>query len=107
MSWIYETNSDNSARYILGERGENPLVCIGVNPSTAEPDKLDPTLRSVKAWAKRLGFDGWIMLNLYPQRATNPNDLPQRRKPYLTDVNNYKISKFFYNEPKYTTIWAA
>ena len=31
--WYYETNADNSARYILGEDGIRPLVCVGVNPS--------------------------------------------------------------------------
>ena len=27
-------------RYILGTRGENPLICIGINPSTAQPGDL-------------------------------------------------------------------
>ncbi len=42
-------------RFILGEAGENPLVCIGVNPSTAEPDKLDNTHRQLKARSEYLG----------------------------------------------------
>ena len=74
-NWLYERTDDNKARFVLGEKGDNPLICVGVNPSTATPEKLDPTLRLVKGWANRLGYDGWIMLNLYPQRATNPNDL--------------------------------
>ena len=63
-SWIYERNHDNSARYVLGEAGHNPLICIGVNPSTAEPNNLDPTLRSVKRFAEFHNFDGWLMFNL-------------------------------------------
>lgn len=85
--WIYKKNKDNTARYVLGEHGDNPLVCIGVNPSTATPDKLDPTLRQVRNRAKQLGYDGWIMLNLYPQRATNPDDLHERMKPDLHCMN--------------------
>ena len=50
-------------------------MCFGINPSTARPNDLDNTLKSVERIAKRAGFDGWIMLNVYPQRATNPNDL--------------------------------
>lgn len=84
-NWIYENNADNSARFVLGEAGENPLICVGVNPSTAEPDKLDPTLRNVKGWAKRLGYDGWMMLNLYPQRATNPKDLHDKTQVEYID----------------------
>lgn len=73
--WIYKISSNNRARFILGEWGDNPLVCIGVNPSTASPAKLDNTMRVVKSRAKSLGYDGWIMINLYAQRATDPNRL--------------------------------
>lgn len=70
--WIYKKNNDNTARFVLGQPGENNLICIGVNPSTAEPGKLDPTLTRVSNFARDNGFDGWIMLNLYPQRSTMP-----------------------------------
>ncbi len=39
--WIYEHSEDNAYRYILGTQGNNPLICFGVNPSTACPEKLD------------------------------------------------------------------
>ena len=41
--WIYAPNFYSEYRYILGTRGKNPLICIGINPSTAEPDNLDNT----------------------------------------------------------------
>lgn len=73
--WIYATNEADTHRYILGEKGKKMLGCIGVNPSTAKPDELDNTLKTVKRISESNGYDGWIMFNLYPQRATNPNDL--------------------------------
>jgi hypothetical protein len=73
--WIYKKTINNNARFVLGEPGENNLICFGINPSTAEPGNLDPTLARVKKIAGLHGFDGWIMLNVYPQRATNPNDM--------------------------------
>ena len=75
MNWLYENNSDNTARFVLGVSGENPLICFGINPSIAEPDKLDPTLKRISKFADKNGFDSWIMLNIYPQRATNPRDI--------------------------------
>ena len=45
--WLYVPNSYSEYRYILGSRGKKPLICIGINPSTAAPDALDPTLQSV------------------------------------------------------------
>jgi hypothetical protein len=73
--WIYEKNYDNTARFVLGTKGNNPLVCFGVNPSIATPEQLDNTIRSIQRISFNNGFDSWIMLNIYPQRATKPNDL--------------------------------
>ena len=51
---------------------------IGLNPSTATRDKSDTTVAKVEAVARRNGHDGFVMLNLYPLRATKPSTLPQR-----------------------------
>ena len=45
--WYYEPHTYQSYRYVLGRVGKHPLVCIGINPSTAQPGALDPTLKSV------------------------------------------------------------
>ena len=45
--WLYVPDFYTEYRYILGTRGKNPLICIGINPSTARPDDLDNTLKSV------------------------------------------------------------
>lgn len=76
--WIYRNSSNNRSRYLLGEEGNNPLICIGVNPSTAKPGELDNTMRVVKSRALSLGYDSWLMINLYPQRSTDPNKLHKR-----------------------------
>jgi hypothetical protein len=119
--WIYEHNADNSARFVLGQlpgtscfeaydlqkAGEQKiLACIGVNPSTATPLKLDPTLRAVRAWATRLGFDGWVMFNLYPLRATDPNELPVEADIELHIRNLIEIDKCI-RDFKIKTVWAA
>ena len=70
--WLYVPDFYTEYRYILGTRGENPLICIGINPSTAEPDCLDNTLKSVQRIAGSNGFDSFIMFNVYAQRATRP-----------------------------------
>ncbi len=73
--WLYAPNFYSEYRYILGTRGENPLICIGINPSTAAPDDLDNTLKSVERIASGNGFDSFIMFNVYAQRATDPNHM--------------------------------
>ena len=71
--WIYAPNFYSEYRYILGTRGKRPLICIGINPSTAKPDDLDNTLKSVERIALGNGFDSFIMFNVYAQRATDPD----------------------------------
>ena len=41
--WLYVPDFYSEYRYILGTRGERPLICIGINPSTAAPDDLART----------------------------------------------------------------
>ena len=55
--WLFVPNQYTEYRYILGTRGQKPLICIGINPSTARPGDLDPTLKSVERVAKANGFD--------------------------------------------------
>lgn len=53
-----------------------PLVAlIGLNPSTADAENDDPTIRKCIGFAIRLGFGGIVMLNLFSYRATHPKDL--------------------------------
>ena len=62
--WYYEPHTYQNYRYVLGRVGKHPLVCIGINPSTAQPGALDPTLKSVERLAAANGFDSWIMFTV-------------------------------------------
>ena len=39
---------DDTARFMLGEVGENPIICFGINPSTANDEKDDPTISKIR-----------------------------------------------------------
>lgn len=85
--WLYVPDFYTEYRYILGTRGENPLICIGINPSTAAPDDLDNTLKSVSRIAAGNGYDSWIMFNVYAQRATRPDDMDKVKNEALHREN--------------------
>ena len=87
QKWLYVPDFYTEYRYILGTRGQNPLICIGVNPSTAAPDDLDNTLKSVARIAEGNGFDSWIMFNVYAQRATRPEDMDRELNQALHRAN--------------------
>lgn len=48
------------------------VVFIGLNPSTADEKEDDPTIRKCVAYAKRWGYAGLCMTNLFAFRATDP-----------------------------------
>lgn len=104
--WTYITNDDNSARYTLGKLGERVLFVIGINPSTARPDDLDRTVSRVESFAANNNYDGWVMLNVYPQRATNPNDIHGQVEESIHNENIQLISQLADELPSFH-VWAA
>ena len=68
-------DKDEQCRYMLGKKGKNTLICIGANPSVASGDECDATMNNLCSILQNNGYDGFVMLNLYPLIATNPNDL--------------------------------
>lgn len=85
--WLYVPNHYSEYRYILGTRGRKPLICMGINPSTAAPDALDPTLQSAQRIALSNGYDSFLMFNVYAQRATRPDDMERSCNPVLHAEN--------------------
>ena len=108
-TWLYVPDFYTEYRYILGTRGRDPLICIGVNPSTAEPGNLDNTLKSVARIAAGNGYDSWIMFNVYAQRATRPDDMDRSRNEALHAANmaafRYVLSRV--GEGVSPAVWAA
>lgn len=104
--WLYAPNFYSEYRYILGTRGKNPLICIGINPSTAEPDNLDNTLKSVERIALGNGFDSFIMFNVYAQRATSPDDMEKQCNPLL-HRENMEAFRYVLSISEKPTVWAA
>ncbi|MDR2828546.1 MAG: DUF1643 domain-containing protein [Acholeplasmatales bacterium] len=88
IGWLYYTDNQNKNRYVLGQvfkNTSNILVCFGLNPSTATPLVLDNTINKIINVANQNAYDGWIMLNMYAVRNTNPNMLD---KIINTNVHN-------------------
>ncbi len=46
-----------------------------LNPSTADAEKDDPTIRRLIAWAEAWGYGGIDVVNVYPFRTSKPAEL--------------------------------
>ena len=79
--------NDGTLRYVLKKEGKNTLFVIGLNTSTADENNYDTTVLNAMKIATAKGFDGFVMFNLYPLRATDPTELPPTDNQKLVDQN--------------------
>lgn len=70
---------------------ERAIVWIGLNPSTADENKLDPTLRRIRGYSKAWGYNTFYMLNIFAFRATNPRDMRQTPDPIGPDNDQWML----------------
>ena len=82
------------------------MICIGINPSTAAPDALDPTLQSVERITRSNGYDSFLMLNVYAQRATRPDDMEDACNHFL-QAENRKAFRYLLSLSSRPAVWAA
>lgn len=71
-------NNDKSRRYVLWRTWDylKPVaMCIGLNPSKADSDKDDATIRLLCTMLEHLGFGGLKMVNLYSCVTPHPKEI--------------------------------
>lgn len=77
-------------RYLLTRTWDTRLPTVGfimLNPSTADADTDDPTIRRCVGFAKSWGYGGIAVRNLYALRSTDPKAL--RTHPDPVGPDNY------------------
>jgi hypothetical protein len=74
-------------RYRLSRRwgGGAPMLFIGLNPSTANAEQDDPTIRRMVGFAKRDGLGAIEVVNLFAFRSTDPAKLDDVADPVGPD----------------------
>lgn len=71
-AWISDCGKYRYALWRCWSFADKPLIFVMCNPSTADASVDDPTIRKCVGFAKKLGFGGISVVNLYPLRATDP-----------------------------------
>ena len=59
----------------IWDRTKRPALFVGLNPSTADENIDDPTIRRCIDFAMQWGNGGLLMANLFAYRATDPKEL--------------------------------
>ena len=78
-------------RYRLWRRWSDGPTCVFImlNPSTADAESDDPTIRRCIGFAKREGCGGLVVANLFAFRATSPRDMMAADDPVGPENDNH------------------
>jgi hypothetical protein len=78
-------------RYELSRRWSSLPVLgwVMLNPSTADASIDDPTIRRCMGFARRWGFGGIVVRNLFALRARHPRQLRRHADPIGPDNDSY------------------
>ncbi|MBT7061974.1 MAG: DUF1643 domain-containing protein [Lentisphaerae bacterium] len=66
---------------------------VGLNPSTADETKDDPTIQRCVRFSREWRYGGVYMLNLFAYRATKPEELRKARDP-VGPENNVTLKEY-------------
>ena len=87
----------NKYRYELHrewDKDKGKVLFVMLNPSTADADNNDLTTIRCMNFAKKWGYGGIMIGNIYPFRAKRPKDLRKW-------IKEYKYSRRFHNHVNY------
>lgn len=65
------------------------VVWVMLNPSTADAEVDDPTIRRCMGFARAWGYGGIVVVNLFALRATDPKALVGHPAPFGSDNLSY------------------
>ncbi|HEU5206081.1 MAG TPA: DUF1643 domain-containing protein [Gaiellaceae bacterium] len=109
-----ELSHDRRYRYVLTRRREpstpapRSMTWVMLNPSTADEDLDDATIRKCTGFAARWGFERYAVVNLFAYRATKPADLLLRgRDVAIGPENDDRLLEWCRNAALVVVAWGT
>ncbi len=90
----------------IWEPTKPPLVWIMLNPSTADAEIDDPTIRRCMSFSRREGAGSMEVLNLFALRSTDPAALLSAADPIGPD-NDHWIAEVTRGQDRVVCAWGA
>src|SRR5688500_10998560 len=97
---------DGTYRYRLEREGagDGATAIIMVNPSTADAEKDDATIRKLKGFGERYQWGKLIVGNLFAYRSTDVRELATAADPVGPD-NGYRLAEIFLDAERCVFAW--
>lgn len=111
MSRICKKDLKRGLRLVLKDaNAQNPLFFIGLNPSLADDQRVDPTWHRMQKIAQCNGFDGIIAINLSPEITPHPEELHLEQEAFF-EVNlqaiRQEIESYLATYASRPSVWCA
>lgn len=104
MSTIFSPCGTYRYRLERDGPGEGATAIIMVNPSTADAQQDDATIRKLRGFGARYGWGKLIVGNLFAWRATNVRELATANDPIGSD-NGYRLAEIFLDADRVIFAW--
>jgi hypothetical protein len=104
-------SEDGRYRYVLSRDtrsvwSASAVTFVMLNPSTADADHDDPTIRRCIRFARDWHYSGLYVVNLYAYRATSPRDLWLADDP-VGPENDRILTEFVMRSELVVAAWGA
>lgn len=104
-------SDDRVHRYLLTREGlttdaGGTMMLVGLNPSTADAGKDDPTLVRMKGFANAMGFDTLLVANAFALRSRDPANLRNTPDP-VGDLNDLVLDYLADHADVIVVAWGA
>lgn len=102
-------SADGAYRYELRRRWDPgpEAVWVMLNPSTADAEVDDPTIRRVIGFSRGWGFGGVLVVNLFALRSTNPDALLSPLRDPVGPENDRTLLRAFLTAHTVVGAWGA
>jgi hypothetical protein len=82
------------------------VLFVMLNPSTADAETDDPTIRKCVKYAKAWGYGSLEVVNLFALRSTDPNKLLKHEAPIPWPENDQYILESAYRSERIMAAWS-
>lgn len=81
------------------------ILFVGLNPSTADADKDDPTIKKLIAYTKAWGYGGFEIVNLFAYRSSDPKNLYNKQAIAIGPGNTTYLKQAASSHVKTICMW--
>lgn len=105
--WLSRFWNDDDHQSRWSECFEPYALWIGINPSTAEADVDDPTIRKEMHFTRAMGLSGYVKCNVMDYRTTYPVELLRPGVQPCSNENHHTIKRLADNAAVIVAAWGV